>query len=50
MDLSSGVNQGAEVVKETDRVFRGASEVSVLVRKVLYRAASSSGVDGGSGI
>ena len=35
MDLSSGVNQGADVEKETDRVFRGAIEVRVFVRQVL---------------
>ena len=50
MNQSSGVYQGAVCKKETDRVFTGARELSILPKPLLYRAARSSRVDGQSWI
>ncbi len=45
MAWRSGVNQGAERVKKTERDLTGESELRMLVRPLLYRVTRSSGVE-----
>lgn len=50
MARRSGVNQGADRVKKTERDLTGASELRMLVRPLLYRKTRSSGVEEESGV